>query len=73
METQVREARRRDARRWWDELARLWRRQQSSHAEDYRFKALRTDPLTRKVLFPAHVMLVTYGQAASAASSLAVP
>ncbi|XP_058790804.1 uncharacterized protein LOC131664006 isoform X2 [Phymastichus coffea] len=66
IEMQVREARRRDARRWWDELALLWR--QGNYDRDYHFQAIRTDPITQKLLFPSHVMLVTYSD-----TSLAVP
>ncbi|KAJ8667976.1 hypothetical protein QAD02_009639 [Eretmocerus hayati] len=57
LELQVREARRLDAKRWWGELANLWF---GSHAsQDYRFHVLRTDPISRRILFPAHVLSPT--------------
>ncbi|XP_011501526.1 PREDICTED: uncharacterized protein LOC105365130 [Ceratosolen solmsi marchali] len=68
LEKQVREARRRDAHRWWDEVAHAWR-SNSNNADDYRFQALRTDPLTSKIL--SHVMHITYAELDR--SSFAVP
>ena len=47
---QVKEAKSKDARRWWSELAKYWQ-----HSDECNFQALRTDPLTRKILFPSHV------------------
>ncbi|XP_014235604.1 uncharacterized protein LOC106658253 [Trichogramma pretiosum] len=55
LQEQVREARRHDARRWWSDLGHSWR-----FSDEYNFRALRTDPRTRKLLFPAHVTRLVY-------------
>lgn len=68
---QVLEAKRRDARRWWEELAEFWRQRSRENHDEYPFHALRTDPLTRKILFPSHVTHVTLED--SRRSSLNVP
>ena len=57
--TQVRDARRRDARRWWEDSSKyLLHFPQCNSA--CKFRRLRTDPRTKKFLFPSHVQNITY-------------
>ncbi|XP_046733830.1 uncharacterized protein LOC124404057 [Diprion similis] len=60
---QVRDARRRDARRWWDELAPYLLRSTPKIRKSSGFRATRTDPKTRKVFYSLHVEEISYMQA----------
>lgn len=61
---QVREARRRDARRWWDELAPyLLRSSPSEIRKSSGFRTTRTDPKTRKIFYSLHVEEISYMRA----------
>ncbi|XP_046414680.1 LOW QUALITY PROTEIN: uncharacterized protein LOC124176889 [Neodiprion fabricii] len=60
---QVRDARRRDARRWWDELAPYLLRSSPKIRKSSGFRATRTDPKTRKIFYSLHVEEISYMQA----------
>lgn len=60
---QVRDARRLDARRWWDELAPYLLRSSPRVRKLSGFRATRTDPKTRKIFYSLHVEEISYMQA----------
>ncbi|XP_048515246.1 putative methyltransferase NSUN7 isoform X2 [Athalia rosae] len=66
---QVRDARRRDARRWWDELAPYLLRSLPEIRKPSGFRATRTDPKTRKVFYSLHVEEISYMRATGAVFS----
>ena len=57
--TQVRDARRRDIRRWWEDSSKYLLHSPKCHSA-CKFRKLYTDPQTKKFLFPSHVKNIIY-------------
>ena len=57
---QVRETRRRDARRWWEESAQFLIH--AAACNSCKFRLFHTDPWTRKIIYPPHVQDIVFGE-----------
>ncbi|XP_043461228.1 uncharacterized protein LOC122497899 isoform X3 [Leptopilina heterotoma] len=57
--TQVRDTRRGDIRRWWEDSSKYLLHSSQCNS-DCKFRRIRTDPQTKKLLFPSHVQNIIY-------------